>query len=285
VVAPAIEEYGLNQPGLFYMLRRAYALAPEPIEVATFTATDPYSNPTRYQEATVRVAEAGLTRALGDGKYEATDRGRETWEGLNDLFYVRLGELEGLSEEEFGRLEGLMARLVRAALEAPEPAEKRAASMTHAEHPPGEYGPLAQIDQHLDDLRAFRDDAHLAAWKPYGVAGPVWETLTFVWRGEARTAEALGQRLEARGHSTEVYAKALADLARRGWVEETADGFGVTEAGGRLRQEAEDATDRHFFGPWACLTEPEVATLVGLVTRLRDHLQQMASDIEETAES
>ena len=68
-------------------------------------------------------------------------------------------------------------------------------------------------------------------------------------------------------------------------MEETADGYEVTEAGRRLRQEAEDATDRYFFEPWICLTEPEVANLVGLVTRLRDHLQQMARDIEGSAES
>jgi DNA-binding MarR family transcriptional regulator len=285
VVIPAIEEYGLNQPGLFYVLQRAYALAPQPIEVATFTATDPYSNPTRYQEFTARAAEAGLTRALGDGRYQITDQARTVWEDLNRLFYLRLGELEALSEEEFAQLEGLVARLVQASLEAPEPAEKRAALMTHAQHPAGEYGPLAKIDQHLDDLSAFRDDAHLAAWKPYGVAGPVWETLTFVWRGEARTAEALGERLGGRVHSTEVYAKALADLARRGWAKEAPDGFAVTDSGGRLRQEAEDATDRYFYGPWACLSEAEVANLVGLLTRLRDNVQQMARGIEEAEEA
>jgi DNA-binding MarR family transcriptional regulator len=285
VVNPAFERHGLNQPGLFYVLRRAYALAPKPIQVDILTATDPYSNPTRYQEYVARAAEAGLTRALGDGKYEITDRARTAWEDLNNLFYGRLGELEALSEEEFVRLEGLLARLVEASLEAQEPAEKKAAVMVHAEHPAGDWSPLAKIDQRLDDLTAFRDDAHLAAWRPYGAAGPVWEALTFVWRGEARTAEALGERLGVRGHSTEVYAKALADLARRGWVEETDDGFEVTDAGGRLRQEAEDATDRYFFGPWACLTEPEIANLVGLLTRLRDNLQQMTRDIEEPAQS
>jgi DNA-binding MarR family transcriptional regulator len=285
VVIPAFEAYGLNQPGLFQVLRRAYALAPNPIEVATLTATDPYSNPARYEQSTARAAEAGLTRALGNGKYEVTVRGREAWEGLNDLFYVRLGELEALPAEESGRLEGLAGRLVQASLEAPEPAEKRAALVTHAEHPAGEYAPLAKIDMHLDDLRAFRDDAHLAAWKPYGAAGAVWETLTYVWRGEARTAEALGERLGARGYSAEVYAKALADLARRGWVEERADGFAVTDSGGWLRQEAEEVTDRYFYGPWSCLSDPEVADLVGLLTRLRDNLQGMARDTGEPAAS
>ncbi len=285
VVIPAVEEYGLDPPVLFYVLRRAYALAPQPIEIATFTGTDPYSNPSRYHEVTALAAEAGLTRALGDGTYQITDRGRTVWEEINRRFYLRLAELEALSAEEFGRLEGLMARLVQASLEAPEPAEKRAALMTHAEHPAGDYGPLARIDQHLDDLTAFRDDAHLAAWRPYGVAGPVWETLTFVWRGEATTAEALAERLGGRAHSAEVYAEALADLVGRGWAMETPGGYRLTDLGGRLRQEAEDATDGYFYGPWVCLSEAEVANLVGLLTRLRDNLQGMARDIEEAVEA
>jgi DNA-binding MarR family transcriptional regulator len=137
---------------------------------------------------------------------------------------------------------------------------------------------LAKIDQHLDDLNAFRDDAHLAAWKPYEVSGHAWEALTFVWRGEASTAEELVEKLSSRGHSVEAYTEALAGLVGRGWVEETSDGYRITEKGQALRQQAEEATDRIFFAPWACLDAAENAQLHDLLTRLGHNLQEMTED-------
>ncbi|MBU0704896.1 MAG: hypothetical protein KKC18_13635 [Chloroflexi bacterium] len=140
-----------------------------------------------------------------------------------------------------------------------------------------------KTDQYLTDLIRYRDDAHIAAWKPYDVSGHAWEALTFIWRGEASTAEELVEKLPFRGHSAEVYAKVLVDLASRGWVEETPDGYRITEEGRGLRQQAEDATDRYFFAPWACLEDAEIVQLHDLLTRLRSNLREMAEDDADAA--
>ena len=204
-------------------------------------------------------------------------------EEINHAFYTRLGELSPLPTEELAQLEGLMNKIVAASLDAAEPDSKWCISTSHQGHPSQEYAPLARIDQHLDDLNAFRDDVHLAAWKPYDVSGHAWEALTLVWRGEASTAEELAEKLPFRNHTVEANTTALARLADRGWVEETAEGYRVTEKGQALRQQAEETTDRYFFAPWACLSTSEAVQLHDLLTRLRNGLQEMTEEEVDAA--
>jgi DNA-binding PadR family transcriptional regulator len=274
-VNPLFEKHGLDEPGMFWVVYRATGYAPEPISVESFTRLDPYSNPARYGDWLSRAVEVGLIRESQDGGFELTENGSTALQEANHAFYTRLGEIEALPGEDMERLVGLLNKVAQACLEAGKPVEKGTLTVTHQVHPSQEYAPLAKLDQHLDDLRAFRDDAHLAAWKPYGVSGYVWEALTYLWRGDASTAEELLEALPRRGHSVETYEEALSDLAGRGWIEGTPDGYRLTEEGEGLRAEAEEATDRFFYAPWACLDELEIAQLHRTVTQLKDDLEGM----------
>lgn len=143
-------------------------------------------------------------------------------------------------------------------------------------HPDVAYGPLAKIDQHLDDLNAFRDDAHLAAWQPYEVDGRSWEALTLVWRNEAQTAGELAKKLPFRGYTAGDYAESLAELAGRGWLMQVDGLYRLTDEGQQLRQAAEEATDHYFYAPWASLNEDEQARLQNLLIQLKLKLEQLA---------
>jgi hypothetical protein len=177
--------------------------------------------------------------------------------------------------EELNRL---LRRLVEATLEAPEPEEKWAIAYSRWTDP-GEDAPASVLtDQYLTDLIRFRDDAHLAAWKPYAVSGHAWEALTFVWRGEAGTAEELVEKLPYRFRAVEDYREALHDLVARGWVVEESGTYGLTEVGTQTREDAEEATNRLFFAPWACLDGSETARLRELLARMRDALHGAAGD-------
>jgi hypothetical protein len=55
------------------------------------------------------------------------------------------------------------------------------------------------------------------------------------------------------------------------------------EKGSKVRQDAEDATDRLFFAPWVCLDVNERNQLDNLLTRLRNGLRKMDEEDEETA--
>jgi DNA-binding MarR family transcriptional regulator len=277
VVTPLMEKHGLDRPGFAFILITARRFAPELISAARLCVRGPYAGPAQYERLLAQVTEAGLMTPKEDGEYVFTEKGRAVLGEVEGAFYTRLGELSLLPDEDMAQLEGGLRQLVEACMDAEEPASKPCISLTHQGDVTQEYGVLAKIDQHLDDLNAFRDDAHLAAWQPYGVSGHGWDALTSVWRGDANTASALAEALPFRGHSAEDYAEAFADLAVRGWVEQAEEGYQITERGAALRQEAEDATDRYFFAPWAALTGRDRMLLYDQLMRLRDSLQDTAA--------
>ncbi len=132
---------------------------------------------------------------------------------------------------------------------------------------------MTQVRRRLIDLFNLRDDVHVAAWQKTGVNGQTWETLTFVWRGDARTAEQLVEKLPYRDFDQASYQAVLEDLAARHWIAAEEEEFKITELGAKLRQEAEDETDRLFDAPWAALSEGEVKELRGLLAQLAEAIK------------
>ena len=270
-------------PDNWFALSLARGSDPAPFTVERFHAMSPYTAWERSAETLEEFARLEMLERVGGDAYRLTDLGREAVESIYGAAHQAMGAIEPLPADELNQLNDLLYRLVQATLEAREPENKWAITYSRWTDP-GEGAPGAvKADQYLTDLVRFRDDAHIAAWKPYGVSGYAWEALTFVWRGDAHTAEELAEELPRRGHSAEVYAEALAGLASRGWAEETPDGYQVTEKGQALRQQAEDATNSLFFAPWASLSDDENAQLHGLLTQLRSNLQEMA-ETEEGSE-
>ena len=142
--------------------------------------------------------------------------------------------------------------------------------LSYQSHIKVDPGSLGHVDQLLDDLNAFRDDAHVAAWKPSGVDGHTWEVLTLVWNGEANTADKLVERLPYRQYSKGDYHKTLLYLVQKGWIEEGPDGYLVTEEGKKIRDQAEVDTDAIYFGPWKALADGEINRIGALLSELRD---------------
>ena len=267
-------------PDNWFGLSLARGSDPQPFTAERYHAMFPYSAPKRFVEALEELARLELLERVGEDTYRLTDLGCKAVENIFEAAHQGLDTIEPLPAGEMDQLNRLLYRLVEATLEIPEPEKKWALAYSRWTDPgEGASGPV-KTDQYLTDLLRFRDDAHIAAWKPYDVNGHAWEALTFIWRGEASTAEELVEKLPFRGHSAEAYAKVLVGLANRGWVEETPDGYRITEAGRGLRQQAEDATDSYFFAPWACLESAEIVQLDDLLTRLKNSLQEMAEGVD-----
>ena len=177
------------------------------------------------------------------------------------------------SSSDLDRAAMLLERIVTACFNSP--FEKWSLTTTHHLASAGEVAALARIDQALDDLNAFRDDAHLAAWQPMGVTGQAWELFTFLWRGEVKNADEMVEKATVRGHSREAYQSALEDLIGRGWVRAVSESaFEVTEVGRQVREEAEVATDHNFYTPWQVLNDSEVEDMCELLARLKTALTQ-----------
>jgi DNA-binding MarR family transcriptional regulator len=280
VVNPLFEAE-FDKPAAFQLTSLALGSAPEPLTVEDYGKRFPYANPARVSGLLAETANAGYLQANGSNgsngrqAFTVAEKGREAFGRLTAPFYSYLDEVDVLSPDELEALAGLLQRIVEASLEAGEPAGKWGIANSHKGHPEGGFGPLALIDQYLDDLNAFRDDAHIAAWKPYGLDGRTWETFSFVWSGESNTAEALAERLPNRGYAADDYAASLTELVGRGWIEEAAGGYRVTETGEALRQEAEATTNRLFFEPWSALEDAERMRLLNLLIRLKLSLQDL----------
>ncbi len=228
----------------------ATQVAPKPISVELLSKRTPYNNPIGIAKTLNNAVEAGYLRADSEGEYVVSEKGAKAIEEAHSAFYAHVNKVNKFPAEKMVRLASLLRRLVAACDEIEFKTGKTTFGISHGGHPKVDADSLAEVDQLLDDLAAFRDDAHIAARMPTGVSGQVWETLTFVWNGEENTAEKLAERLPFRNYEVDDYASALDKLQELGWIETGDDGFKVTAEGQSVRDEAEALTNSNYFLPW-----------------------------------
>ncbi len=281
VVNPMIEELGLR--GLLNTLLTARSYEPEPISPDRMYRRTPYASLASWEKPLPTLAERDLLAANGDGSFQLTAGGRAIVTRLLKEFYAGLAKIEQAAGEnfhvnDFQRLTVLLEKIVSACLNVP--IDQWSLTTTHHLAPAAATPFLARIDQALDDLNAFRDDAHLAAWRPRHIDGHTWELFTFLWRGDVRNADEMAEKAAARGITREAYQSALGDLIGRGWVRATGESaYEVTGAGRQIREEAEVQTDRDFYTPWTVLNQDEVNDVYDLLTRLTTVLMRQAEAV------
>lgn len=255
------------------LLLAAFTFEPDTTTPARLQVRGPYTATDAYLTRLAAAAEKGYPAEVTPGEYRLMEAGRAEAQRFIEEARAAMAEADPLAEADSERLSGLLARLVQASLATPPPPDTRCISLSHRLMPAASP-PLPYIEQAISCLAAYRDDAHLAAWQPSGLRATTLEALTFLWRGEADSLDALCERLAHRGHQRQVYAQALAELRVRGFIEGPDSAPWVTEAGRTFREQVEADTDRYFFAPWACLDDAEKAELADLLTRLRDELKE-----------
>ncbi len=208
------------------------------------------------------------------GEYAMTEKGRHALITVDTLFVETLAEIEFLPAEEMTRLNELVTRLSDASLKAEKPGTKWALQRSHNLHR-GRESAAVRLDEGLDDMNAFRDDAHLATFLPLDVSGPAWEALSYLWRGERNTPAGLAEQLPFRGWDEEGYAAAYNELVAKGWATPGADGYTITETGLQVREQSEAETNDLFFAPWSALSNAELQELDTLLTRLRERITSL----------
>ena len=242
--------------------------APMTVDWSKFYA--PYNNPTQHVERLQKFADEGHLIEIEKGSYRLSDRTRAGVKQVIAALEIFVGNLQTLSQDKLERLAELLARGVNAALNSDEPAD-RSILKRNRKSDPGENAPVTyRILQYLTDFNAFRDDCHHAAWKPRHVEGYEWETLSFVWRDDATTSAALAEKLPQRGYNEADYAQALKNLEARGWIHAHGDHYHITGEGARIRQAAEDETERAYANAWKPLSADEQQELADLLIQFTE---------------
>jgi hypothetical protein len=283
VISPAVEAADLAHPGLFYLLLTAQTFEPEPISAEIIGRRNPYTALQIWDQRLAALVDRQLLARDGAQAYRLTEAGRAILRRITEMFYTELGKIEpalhtSISADGINTLAWYLGRIVKMALDAP--IDTSSIRHTHSAAPGVDAPALAHIDQALDDLNAFRDDAHMAAWRPHDISGQAWELFTCLWRGEVQNADEMAEKGAQRGHSLEAYRAALNDLIQRGWIEPSGENhYQATGPGGQLRQEAESVTERNFFAAWAILNEEEANDLRDLLTRLEISLKPMTEAV------
>ena len=268
VMRPQFEEHFTEQR--FYPLTfTAAQVAPKPISAGLLNKRNPYANPAGNEALLRDTSEAGYLDPVGQGDYLVSEKGANAIRDVHEVFYNYINRINRFPKDKLQELDTLLEALVSACTKADFPNGTLRLDISHNGHPQVEPASLARIDQLLDDMNAFRDDAHVAAWSPAGVDGHTWEVLTFVWNGEASTVEKLVERLPYRSYAAEDYTATLNELSQRGWIEPGEDGYTVTGTGKKIRDEAETQTDTNYFSPWKALTDEEVNRLGELLNELK----------------
>ncbi len=245
--------------------------APAPMTVAVLAERAAYTNEAAMEQGLKMAEEAGYLTAVSEGAYQLTDPGNALASEILQAINTAAKEVTPLSEEEMARLAGYIHRLRTACQNADTTFKaclKRSMSFDQ-----GDASPLAEkIRRGLNDLAAFRDDAHLASWANLDVTGPGWDAFSHIW-GEkvygdpVNTAEQIAQKMSFHGFSAEDYAQHLQPLVDRGWLTLTNDSYAITEAGQAVRWQAERDTDQLFYQGWD-LSDEEIADMKSLMQDL-----------------
>lgn len=269
--------------GFWFPLTLARGAAPDPFTLDTFHALAPYTNPTRQQVVLDDAVEAGFMTEL-EGAYQLTAVAHHLLDQAYATAHARIERAPTLDEDEMQRISRAFGQILNATISAAEPADKRSLFASRWTDAGPTAVPAVQLDQTITDLLRFRDDAHLAAWRPTGVDGRTWEAFTFIWRGDADTAAALAEKLAQRQYTATDYADALRLLEQKGWVIDAGGTYRLTEQGTAVRENAETETDRLFFIGWSEIDESDLQELGNLLAELKAAVEAAAPALEPAAD-
>lgn len=246
----------------------------EPFSTETFMRVRPYGSARMIKERFASAAKQGFLSVHSAKEYQRTEKGKYFAEQVTRSGEDVIAHLEPITPAELQKILNYTKRLVEATLDTPEPPSKFAMTRYYKNLRSNQDAPLLRlILHHLGSLDQYRGAAHIASWGSHNIKGYEWSAFTSIWRKEANTLDALHEEMGTSVFMREEILDALQGLSARGWITETAGNYQVTSDGARVRQEAEDVTDRLFFAPWSCLNQSEVEELSSLASQLRDGLK------------
>ncbi len=275
--APLLQVQGGYAESPAWYLVQAAEFDPVPLTVDRLRVRDIYASERLVGALLDLMTAAQIFDRHPDESYHLTRSGRDMMTGLLTRSIEPIVGLSALVQCDMDRLAALLTEVI-AFWQADGSRDSWCLDHSRNRAPDAGANSLLQIVQVCSDFNAYRDDAHMAAWRDHGVSGIAWESFSYVCGGQAASAETLFTSLAYRGYSSSDFAAVLDDLTERGWVTQSESGeFGPTEHGTTLRAAAEQATDDYFYAAWEQLGDDSSAELWTLMNELNNELQTIGT--------
>jgi len=275
VYAPALQEgcvsAGLSGPE-FFMLLALPTFHPDPISAKILQVRGAYTSLERYEFLLTSLQSKNLLESIGDQTYNLTVVGQRTIKEIMQPVYAALSGIQALSVTEMMDLASRLKDCADACLAAPEPPGTWSIQHTRRMDPGSGASMMVRIEQFLTELTAFRDDAHLAAWRSYEINGHAWDVLTLLWVEKGLTVEEINSKLKRRGNSLDQTQAAVSQLSKKGWVVVEGALVQISPFGTEIRQITEETTNRYYYIPFKSFRDLEVKQLIELLNKFRRSL-------------
>lgn len=262
------EDAAQGADGLFAQV--AAAVHPQESSKQAMLDRSPYGNPAQLEKDLKEAAERGWITISASG-FTATERALAFTDKLITELKARSVEAEAAVQVDIPKLVALLERVVNGAEAAPfdfKPIFTYGRNYEYEDKTPS----MLWVRRHLISLGSYRDDCHISAWRELEVPGYVFETLTFLWNEEAKTAPELAENLSFRNYQEEDYAEALEKLVKHGWAEKDEEGYALTEEGKSVRQAVENKTDENYKEAFKVLSDQELAELTAMLASIAESL-------------
>jgi hypothetical protein len=279
VLERILENTGLDGRSMS-LLVAVLTIEPDTTTPAHLLIRNPYTSAEQYFARLAHAARLGYLGEVSQGDFRMTPEGRRIAQQFIDEARHAMAGADPLPLRESQRLAGLLGRLVQSSLEIPPPPNPWSIGLSFKLMPSFDP-PLPYTEQAISCLVAYRDDAHLAAWRGTGLSATALETLTLIWRSQVDSFSELVNQLAHRGHSNEVYMNALTELSSRGFIEDSEPRLRIKAEGQRFRDQVERDTQSFFFAPWTALSKQEKNEAGELLVQMRDGLHANAPAPEE----
>lgn len=258
----AVAEIGLAPPA--YFLLRALIQERDPGTGMTRAEMardlfNPYSTVWPILDHLPALVAAGYVAQDGE-QYTVTEAGRQAFARVEAVKDAYLAALEPIPARDLARLADDLQGIADRLWAAPEPGAKSHHARPRRTPPPADAAPMVRLLHAVYCLWMARDDAHNAAWRAAGFAGPTFDLLSRIWSGEATTLPALTEAVRPLQRPEDVR-RGVERLVSDGYLTRDDDALTLTARGRAVRDGVEAETDRVSFAPWPPLTAADIRWL------------------------
>jgi hypothetical protein len=258
-----------------WLLVQAAEFEPEPLSVERLRVRAVWSSE-RLMAGLLEIMAAEKWFERSGGDYSLLAEGQRLKTQLMQRPAQILAPLvERIWQTDLIRLEHLLARIIDSSTESGDPPGNWCIRYSRRRAPSPDRPSAEKLFHHCVDFNAFRDDCHMAAWRPLGIPALDWEAFDYICTERANTVESIVDNLVRRGYAREEMIGALEREMRRGDLVEQQGSYHPSDQGRAIYEQVERLTDQYFFAPWLALGQADLQELLTLLEGFETELKPL----------